>query len=122
MRTVELSLNQLNDRIKGHMETIDNINKKFKYVESNQVDIMSIMTRVITIENANKELIHANEALHKIIDENNDKIDKLTNVVENLLNPVVNTAVEILDNTEQPQPEPNQQISRAKSIVGKKKK
>ena len=125
---VESNLNQLANDLKNYMETIDNINKKFKYVESNQVDIMSIMTRVITVENANKELIHVNEALHKIIYENNDKIDKLTSVVENLLNPNVDADVEIpepddaVQQQQQQQTENEQQISRAKSIVGKKKK
>ena len=127
VNTVESNLNQLADDLKNYMETIDNINKKFKYVESNQVDIMSIMTRVITVENANKELIHVNEALHKIIYENNNKIDKLTSVVDNLLNPNVDTDIEIPEpddavQQQQQQPENEQQISRAKSIVGKKKK
>jgi hypothetical protein len=120
--TVELSLNQLTNNVKSYMETINTIHKKFKYVESNQVDIMSIITRVITLEKSNKELIHTNEALHKIIDANNDKIDKLSVLVDNILHSVVNTNVEIPDVAEQSQPEQIQQISRAKSIVGKKNK
>jgi hypothetical protein len=133
VNTVELNLNQITENVKSYMETIDNIHKKFKYVESNQIDIMSIMTRVITLENANKELVHTNESLCKMIEVNNDKIDKLAVLVDNLLHPVVNTDVEILDNIVQPQPEQsqpeqsqpeqsNQHISRAKSIVGKKRK
>jgi len=156
MNTVELVSNQLAANVKSYMESIDNISKRLKYAESNQVDIMSIMTRVITLENANKELVNTNKSLRKTMDENNNKIveldDKLLKLNDKLQEGVSNNnALEInekkllelndklqelndklqkgvsnvvgeVEETNNSQPEPITQLSRAKSVVGRKNK
>ena len=141
VNTLELVSNQLSENIKSYMETVDNISKKLKYTESNQVDIMSVITRVITLENANREMADTNEFLRKTIVDNNNKIQelscKLYEVIENLPKPVSNNDVlettepeqseqpeqpEQSEQSEQPEkPEKPVQLSRAKSIVGRKK-
>ena len=131
INTLESVLNRLVENMKGYTETIDTINKKLKYTESNQIDIMSIMTRVITLENANREVVDTNESLRKTILDNNNKIQelscKLNEANTKLPEPVINNDLRTNDDNqsafEKPieQHEKVAQISRAKSIVGRKK-
>ena len=121
INTVELVSNQLKENVKGYMESVDNITKKLKFTESNQVDIMSVITRVIKLEHTNKELVEINESLRKKMDENTNSIQelscKLEEAIANVSKSTSNDVVEINDNTQ-----PSPQLSRAKSTTGRKNK
>ena len=72
-------IKNLEHNYKTIVELIDAISKKLKYTESNQVDIMSIMTRVIALENRNKEFV-ANNGNDQIIE--TDDTDNTDDIVD----------------------------------------